>query len=209
LKDERELRQLELAEWRRLTAELYAAVRSSSTGEVEPAWREFANRRSEMFRAHPQSPVSAEQRKTFKALRYFPYNPAWRFRVPAEPLEDAVAARSLAVDLPEGRASLLPFAHVHFASTKLTLFWIQGYGGGLFLPFKDRTNGTETYGGGRYLYDTIKGADLGASPDEILLDFNFAYNPSCAYSPQWTCPLAPAENSLPVRIEAGELAFEV
>jgi uncharacterized protein (DUF1684 family) len=90
----------------------------------------------------------------------------------------------------------------------LTLFWIQGYGGGLFLPFKDSTNGSETYGGGRYLYDTIKGADLGASPDAVLLDFNFAYNPSCAYSPQWTCPLAPAENTLRVRIEAGERAFE-
>ncbi len=200
--------QLELAEWRRLTGELYAAVRTSSTGEGEQAWRAFVNTRSEMFRAHPQSPLTARQKKTFQALLYFPYNPAWRFQVRAEPLETAAAARSLAVDLPEGKAGLLPFAHVHFASVQLTLYWIEGYGGGLFLPFKDRTNGTETYGGGRYLYDTIKGADLGAGPDTMLLDFNFAYNPSCAYSPQWTCPLAPAENNLPLRIEAGELAFE-
>jgi len=199
---------LELAEWRRLTWEMYAALRRSFTGEAAQAWREFVNTRSEMFRAHPQSPLSTEQRKTLQSLHYFPYNPAWRFRVPAEPLEDAGAARSLAVDLPEGKASFLPFAHVHFSGMRLTLFWIQGYGGGLFLPFKDRTNGSETYGGGRYLYDTIKGADLGASPDSILLDFNFAYNPSCAYSPQWTCPLAPVENTLGLRIEAGELAFE-
>ena len=161
-----------------------------------------------MLRTHPQSPLREERKLTFKALRYFPYNPALRFRAPAVPIEHGQEIRALPVDLPEGKASLLPFAQVHFSNMTLTLYWIQGYGGGLFLPFKDRTNRTETYGGGRYLYDTIKGADLGASPDAILLDFNFAYNPSCAYSPQWTCPLAPAENSLPVRIEAGELAFE-
>ena len=199
---------LELAEWRRLTGELYAAVRGSSADRAEQAWQEFVNERSQMFGSHPQSPLSAEQKETFQELRYFPYNPAWRFSVRAVPIEAEKQGRVLAVDLPEGKANLLPFAHVHFASVKLTLFWIQGYGGGLFLPFKDRTSGAETYGGGRYLYDTIKGADLGAGAGAMLLDFNYAYNPSCAYSPQWTCPLAPAENALPVRIEAGELAFE-
>ena len=89
----------------------------------------------------------------------------------------------------------------------LTLFWMEGYGGGLFLPFRDLTNGHETYGGGRYLYDTIKGADLGAGNGEIVLDFNFAYNPSCAYSPRWVCPLSPPQNTLAVRLEAGERAF--
>jgi uncharacterized protein len=89
----------------------------------------------------------------------------------------------------------------------LTLFWIEGYGGGLFLPFKDLTNRTETYGGGRYLYDTIKGADLSASPEAVILDFNFAYNPSCAYGPDWICPLAPRENALPFPVSAGERAF--
>jgi uncharacterized protein (DUF1684 family) len=189
---------LELAEWRRLTAEMYAAVRRSTPENSEQAWQDFVNTRSDMFRAHPQSPLPAEQRETFRALQYFPYNPAWRFQVPAEPVGDAGAGRSFAVELPEGKARLLPFARVRLTSVTLTLFWIQGYGGGLFLPFRDRTSGAETYGG----------ADLGAGPDAIVLDFNFAYNPSCAYSPQWTCPLAPAENSLPLRIEAGELAFE-
>lgn len=197
---------LELADWRRSTAEMYAAARRSSAGNAERAWRDFLETRSQMFRTHPQSPLPEERKPTFRALRYFPYNPALRFHAQAVPLEDEV--RAVPVDLPEGKASLLPFARVHFSDMTLTLFWIQGYGGGLFLPFKDRTNGAETYGGGRYLYDTIKGADLGVSPDEILLDFNFAYNPSCAYSPQWTCPLAPVENTLPRRIEAGELAFE-
>ena len=89
----------------------------------------------------------------------------------------------------------------------LSLFWIEGYGGGIFLPFRDTTNGQGSYGGGRYLYDTIKGADLGVTPDHIVLDFNFAYNPSCAYNPTWVCPLSPPENTLSIPILAGEMAF--
>jgi hypothetical protein len=89
----------------------------------------------------------------------------------------------------------------------LTLYWVEGYGGGLFLPFKDLTNGGKTYGGGRYLYDTIKGADLGAGNGALVLDFNYAYNPSCAYNPRWICPLPPRENALYAAVEAGELAF--
>ena len=140
----------------------------------------------------------------------FPYDPAWRFRVPVTPLGDGAGAPRRKTELAEGSFGYHPFATVSFTPPRgfltrlLTLFWIDGYGGGLFLPFRDRTNGAETYGGGRYLYDTIKGADLGAGQDEIVLDFNFSYNPSCAYSPRWVCPLAPPENTLPFRVEAGE-----
>jgi uncharacterized protein len=91
---------------------------------------------------------------------------------------------------------------------RLSLFWITGYGGGIFLPFGDASNRHTTYGGGRYLYDTIKGADLGTGLQEIVLDFNYAYNPSCAYNPRWVCPLSPPENRLPFPIAAGEMAFE-
>ena len=137
----------------------------------------------------------------------------------------------MTIELPEGKSTYRPFALALFDRpdacgtttlvdaeatqaaveparrdlVTLTLFWLEGYGGGLFLPFKDQTSGRETYGGGRYLYDTVKGADLGAAPDSILLDFNFAYNPSCAYNPRWVCPLAPRENVLDFRIEAGEM----
>jgi uncharacterized protein (DUF1684 family) len=86
----------------------------------------------------------------------------------------------------------------------LALYWIEGYGGGLWLPFADATTGVATYGGGRYLYDTIKGADLGVNESSIVLDFNYAYHPSCAYDERWSCPLAPAENRLDFAIEAGE-----
>ena len=91
----------------------------------------------------------------------------------------------------------------------LNLYWIEGYGGGLFLPFRDATNGRVSYGGGRYLYDTIKGADLGAGSESVLLDFNFAYNPSCAYNDRWVCPLSPPENWLPQAIRAGEKSFVI
>ena len=87
---------------------------------------------------------------------------------------------------------------------ELSAFWIEGYGGGLFVPFRDATSGATTYGGGRYLYDTIKGADLGAGAERIVLDFNYAYNPSCAYNDEWVCPLSPPENRLLFAVEAGE-----
>ena len=99
-------------------------------------------------------------------------------------------------------------ARVRFTRTgrdaTLSLFWLEGYGGGLFLPFKDGTSGIEGYAGGRYLYDTIKGADLGMQSDQIVLDFNYAYNPSCAYNDRWVCPLPPPENRLPFAVTAGE-----
>jgi len=86
----------------------------------------------------------------------------------------------------------------------LAMYWLEGYGGGLWLPFADATTGVTTYGGGRYLYDTIKGADLGVRATSIVLDFNYAYNPSCAYDERWSCPLSPAENRLGFAVEAGE-----
>jgi len=89
---------------------------------------------------------------------------------------------------------------------ELPVYWLEGYGGGLFLPFADRTSGKTTYGAGRYLLDTVKGADLGTADGRLVLDFNFAYNPSCVYDPAWTCPLAPAANRLGVDVRAGERA---
>ena len=87
----------------------------------------------------------------------------------------------------------------------LEAYWLEGYGGGLFLPFRDATAGQKTYGAGRYLFDTVKGADLGTTPDGgLVLDFNFAYNPSCAYDPAWVCPLAPPPNRLRIAVRAGE-----
>ena len=193
---------LELARWRARTAELYAAVRGSSDAEAAAACAEFRRRRDEMFRSHPQSPLDEEQKRTFRGLSYFPYRRELRIRVPVLP--SAGEERPPRFELPEGTMRVRRFARVVFPSgipgldgATLTLYWVEGYGGGLFLPFKDATNGAKTYGGGRYLYDTIKGADLGGGNGELILDFNYAYNPSCAYNPRWICPLSPRENTLP------------
>jgi uncharacterized protein (DUF1684 family) len=92
----------------------------------------------------------------------------------------------------------------------LDVWWLGSYGGGLFIPVKDTSAGRTggTYGGGRYLIDTVKGADLGLTGSTLVLDLNFAYNPSCAYDPEWACPLAPAGNTLHVDVPVGERVFD-
>jgi uncharacterized protein len=142
-------------------------------------------------------------------LDYFEYDPSLRFTAP---VEHDVEPGTLEITLQDdGPLRLRRFGKVRFTvegdELKLSLFWISGYGGGVLLPFKDLTSASETYGGGRYLLDTIKHADLGAENGRLVMDFNYAYNPSCAYDPRWHCPLAPAENSLPVRIAAGEKRY--
>ncbi len=199
---------LTLAHWRRTVAELYADVRRLAQTDPRAAWYYFRARRDDLFRNHPQSPLTPAQRAAFDGLPYFPYNPAWRLTGTFHPPRNQ---KTQTVTLPaDGEFRYSPVADIHFRVENewlvLTLFWIEGYGGGLFLPFKDATSGGATYGGGRYLYDTIKGADLGADETEIVLDFNFAYNPSCAYDSRWVCPLSPPENTLSVAVTAGEQA---
>ncbi|MDQ4124629.1 MAG: DUF1684 domain-containing protein [Actinomycetota bacterium] len=189
---------LDLLDWKRRIAELYAYARSVPAKRGWHLWREG---RAELFATHPQSPNPHTQPS------YFDYDPEMRAA------GEVVPAPPEAVDLPVSRDEVISatrFGCVRFdlrgTAAQLDLFWIRGYGGGLFLPFSDATSGHSTYGAGRYLYDTIKGADLGAEDRKLVLDFNFAYNPSCAYDPRWACPLAPPGNRLDVAIEAGEKA---
>jgi uncharacterized protein len=194
-----------LWEWRRRIAELYAEIRALDDPEF--AWRLWRDTRDELFRTHPQSPLDAPRRRAFGGLPLFDYDPAFRCVVDLAP-----APKAAAHDLSGGRdgyVQLIPFAHTDGLLDRLggevTLYWLGGYGGGVFLPFRDATTGRATFGGGRYLLDGIKGADLGMdAKGRAILDFNFAYNPSCAYSARWICPLAPPENMLPVAIHAGE-----
>jgi uncharacterized protein (DUF1684 family) len=186
---------LDLLDWKRQVFAVYAEGRSADGPRA--AWERWREVRVGLFRGHPQSP-----RPGFEGLDYFGYDPAWRFYaevVPAEP-----ESRKIAGSGPEPVVATR-FALARFGGHELEIFWLEAYGGGLFLPFRDATGGTETYGGGRYLLDTIKGADLGSEDDRLVLDFNFAYNPSCAYDPAWVCPLAPAGNTLAVPTRAGEL----
>lgn len=201
---------LALADWRRTVAELYAEIRQAPQEEAESAWQRFRQARDRLFKEHDQSPLDAGQRRTFHSLSYHPYVRQARLAGTLTPLD---SAETRSMTLPdEGQFRYTKVAWVHFRwkreEARLALFWIEGYGGGLFLPFGDASNGRTTYGGGRYLYDTIKGADLGAGKEQIVLDFNFAYNPSCAYNDRWVCPLPPPENRLEFAIRAGEKAFE-
>lgn len=196
---------LDLADYRRRVWALYAAARASEP--PEPArWAAWRRGRDGLFRDHPQSPLDPARRRQFRGLSYFPYDPGWRVVAPLEPVPDA-SPRTVSLR-DDGVVRLQPVGRVRFNLSgrpcALTVFWIATYGGGLFLPFRDTTNGRATYGGGRYLLDTIKGADLGAESGGLVLDFNYAYNPSCAYDDRWDCPLAPLENTLPVAVEAGE-----
>ena len=194
---------LSLWDYRRRVEDLYVEVRRIGVGEE--AWHFWREARDELFATHPQSAVSEEQRPFFRGLRYFPYNPSWRFLAEVEPFptEDVTISHSDARSSPFKRFGVVRFSHQGH-SLELCLYWLDGYGGGVFLPFSDATNGDETYRGGRYLIDTVKGADLGREGTKVVLDFNFAYHPSCVHDPRWSCPLAPLENHLDHRIAAGE-----
>ena len=184
---------------------MYATIRQL---DPEQGWDAFKSERDILFKTHPQSPLSEPQREKFKELEYFPYDSRWRLTVPLEaPRTGSIIELDLGDDvdfrLTEiGQVLIRPNA-------RLSLFWVEGYGGGLFLPFADGTNGETSYGGGRYLLDGIKGADLGMQGEQIILDFNFAYNPSCVYDERWVCPLPPEQNRLPIEVQAGEKAFRL
>lgn len=194
---------LELADWRRRIAVLYASVRSAR--DPETAWRAWRKERDLLFKEHPQSPLRLDARASFAGLSYFDYDPA--ARVQAEVSDSDRERHEIPTSTGEpmvfdrfGAARFELYGH----ELSLDVYWLAVYGGGIFLPFRDSTSGRATYGAGRYLLDTIKGADLGTAGDRFVLDFNFAYNPSCSYDPRWACPLAPPANVLPLEIRAGE-----
>ena len=196
--------ELDLLDWKRQIFELYAAIRASD--DRVAAWRGWCAVRDELFREHPQSPVAEEARDGFPGARYAPYQPELATVGELVPTD----ARPVEVGTSTGTPiSFRAFADVRFRlageGCSLPVYWLEGYGGGLFLPFGDATNGDATYGGGRYLLDTVKGSDLGEADGGIVLDFNFAYNPSCAYDPRWTCPLSPLDSRLEIPVDAGEL----
>ena len=193
---------LTLLEWKRSIFQLYQEIRGEAP---RTAWKHWRDVRDGLFREHPQSPLTPADRESFSGLDYFPYDESWRVLaevvpVAPEPVSIGASGRNAVAFERFGRALF----GVSGQMLELDLYWLEGYGGGLFLPFADTTSGVETYPSGRYLLDTVKGADLGSVDAKLVLDFNFAYNPSCAYDPHWVCPLAPPANQLPVPVRAGE-----
>lgn len=231
---------LQLADWRRRVADLYAEVRRLIGTDHDAALELWRTTREGLFREHSQSPVPSAKRGEFRAHHY-PADAALRFEVaveaddpvPAQPGATRFAPTSLdfgadaasspsaglalatplAMELPVsagGTMAMRRIGHVEIpfpgGPRRLGVFWMSGYAGGIFIPFRDATNGSETYGAGRYLLDGAKSADLGgdAARRTLVLDFNFAFHPSCAFDPKWACPLAPPENRLDIPIRAGE-----
>ena len=200
-----------LADWRRQVAALYAEARQMAETDPTLALTHWRTVRERLYRDHPQSPVPTEARGEFRAL-HFEHDPKLRFAVALEPAPPS-APGALALDLPNSGDDVLSFSRLGRVTVPfedrprtLSVFWMSGYAGGLFLPFRDATNGHETYGAGRYLIDGAKSADLGGDPagGTLVIDFNFAFQPSCAFDPRWACPLAPPENRLDLPIRAGE-----
>lgn len=187
---------LELADYRARVAAIYLAGTDLAG---------FRDQRDALFASHPQSPIPAGARPGFTGLRYFPASGTAVVDVAPEP-----ASGVFTVDTggPDGTLAYRRVALLPTPWGRLTLFWLAAYGGGLFLPFRDGTAGRDTYGGGRYLTDTVKGTHgrgVVPLPDgRLRLDLNYAYNPSCAYDDRWACPLAPPENRLDADIPAGE-----
>lgn len=197
---------LDVADWRSRTHAEYRAVRE--TADPAEAWTAWRASRDALLRDHPASPLQAGDREGFEGLVFPAYDPAWRFETTVE------EAEPLHMDVPTGTDGVVPFDRVGVVRLgdigTLDVWWLGSYGNGLFIPVKDASAGRPggTYGGGRYLIDTGKGSDLGLRGHEIVIDLNFAYNPSCAYDPEWACPLAPAGNTLHVEVPVGERVFD-
>ncbi|HEV7869937.1 MAG TPA: DUF1684 domain-containing protein [Modestobacter sp.] len=191
---------LTLLGWRRAVTALYAAARAAD--DPETGWRTWRDGRDELFAGHPDSPLDEAARAAFRGLPHAPYDLALRFEVvplPAEPQR---------LEVPTATDGIVPFDRIGAVELdgigRLDLWWLGSYGGGLFLPLRDGSAGQSTYGGGRYLLDTVKGADLGRDESRLVVDLNFAYHPSCTYDPRWSCPLAQEGNRLDAVVAAGE-----
>jgi uncharacterized protein (DUF1684 family) len=192
---------LTLLGWRREIARLYAGVRAAP--EPSTGWEHWRAGRDRLFGDHPDSPLDAAARTSFGELPFPPYDPDLRFVVT---MDDSVEPTRMEVPTPGD--GVVPFVRIGRVTLgdlgRLDVWWLDSYGGGVFLPLHDGSAGTTSYGGGRYVLDTVKGADLGGSGGQLVVDLNFAYHPSCAYNPEWSCPLAPDGNRLATAVIAGE-----
>jgi len=199
---------LDLVDWRRRVGDLYRI-------SGPDALTQFRVARDELFRTHPSSAIEPEERGSFGGLHYFDHDPSYRVSARVEPGDGT----ELVIDTggEDGAVTYRRVGRLAFTldgqECGLTVLSLVQYAGGLFVSFRDRTSGKETYGGGRYLFDTAKDTDglvleVTSGSSEVVLDFNYAYNASCAYSPRWACPLAPPENHLPVAIRAGEKTYK-
>lgn len=194
---------LDLLDWRRRVHEIYREVRLRAQANPRDAHTYWRQQRDELLATHPQTPVLPEDRPGFSGVPVADYDPAFRFEVEVRPAEP------YRLEVPTATDGVVPFQRIGRVELGglggLDVWWLDSYGGGVFVPVRDALAGRGTYGGGRYLLDTVKGADLGGGGGQLVIDLNFAYNPSCAYDPAWVCPLAPRGNVLGAEVPVGEM----
>jgi hypothetical protein len=193
--------ELELVDWRRRVAGLYAAVRAEDDPRRgHELWRQG---RDELFRSHPQSPLAPGDPMRATGVPYWPYDPELRFELPLLPAGEL----TLNVPTSEGVTAMERVGCLRLPpplDAAIDVWWLRQYGGGLLLPLRDGTAGQASYGGGRYALDTAKSADLGGRDGHLVVDLNFLYHPSCRYNDTWQCPLAPAGNTIAAPVNGGE-----
>ena len=196
---------IELTDYRAKVSSLYADIRSSSASP-EDTWLAWCEGRRELLAAHPQSVFPAAD---LPPAPFWKYSPHWR--TTGTIIETAVDD----LLLEEGEGVIRRFTgvgNVEFrlgeATHQLPIYWADSYGGGWLLAFRDSTNGTFTFGSGKYVLDGAKGADLGVTDSgELIIDFNYSYHPSCVWG-NWICPLPNPEARLPIAVSAGESKHE-
>lgn len=169
---------------------------------------EWRKERDIFFRTHERSPLTPRAKKGFKGLKYYPFNPKYVF-------SGQIDRFIFHIDNPKYYASFLTnkgttkrylrYGKFHFKldnQEQAIEIYKSILSDNLFIPFKDKTNGKETYEGGRYIDAEIL---VGY---KMILDFNMAYSPACVYNERFICVLPPKENTLEVQIEAGEKSFQ-
>lgn len=165
----------------------------------------YRARRDQFFAQHAHSPLSPEQKAAFTGLNYFPEREELAMELALDDSGTDVGEHVL-LETTDGqqkafhRAGRITFEH---EGEPITLTILRdGVRGSLFIPFRDANAGQETYAVGRYLEPRLR-------PDgAIEVDFNYAYNPFCAYGEGWSCPIPPEENHLATSILAGERKFD-
>src|SRR4051794_21471919 len=175
-----------IADWRRQVAQMYAEVRRIAAADPQAAHGVWVQQRDEMFASHPASPLDVVSSASFAGLDVAPYDPAFRFEVAIEP------AGQQRMDVGTTTDGVVPFERIGTvelgALGSLALWALKSYAGGLFLPVRDALAGTSSYGGGRYVLDTVKGADHGMAGDRVRLDPKFPPNPPPAPQPAGAGP---------------------
>ncbi|NOX71645.1 MAG: DUF1684 domain-containing protein [Candidatus Micrarchaeota archaeon] len=160
------------------------------------------------FKHAPDSPIPFEEREKFSGLIYYPVEPSLRFVLKLHEHKEKKKIRIQ--DTGENMREYLIWGEFRFVISGkefvLQAFKADSEDDTLWVPFKDETNGKETYGAGRYIdiHESTK-----TEKGEYILDFNLAYNPWCAYSENYVCPFIPPENWLKTEIRAGEKSYEV